>query len=65
MDVVGAAGEQADRADIIRWSNEALALLDPDYFDNPESGQRFQKMFQYGKAMMAKRREEPKDVSSA
>lgn len=51
-----------DRADIIRWSNEALALMDPDYFDNPESGQHvFEKMFQYGKAMMAKRRQEPKD----
>lgn len=53
---------ESDRADIIRWSNEALALMDPDYFDNPEAGQHvFEKMFRYGKAMMARRREEPRD----
>ncbi|MEQ8232651.1 MAG: cytochrome P450 [Gammaproteobacteria bacterium] len=53
---------EEDRADIIRWSNEALALMDPDYFENPEAGQHvFEKMFQYGKAMMARRREEPRD----
>lgn len=53
---------EEDRADIIQWSNEALALLDPDYFENPESGQHvFEKMFQYGKAMMEKRRKHPEE----
>ena len=53
---------EADRSDLIQWSNEALALLDPDYFDDPESGQHvFEKMFQYGKAMMARRRQQPED----
>lgn len=53
---------EEDRADVIKWSNEALALLDPDYFENPESGQHvFEKMFQYGKSMMAKRREHPEE----
>lgn len=51
---------QEDRDDVIRWSNEALALLDPDYFDNPEAGQHvFLKLFDYGKRMMAARREHP------
>lgn len=49
-----------DRADIIRWSNESLALLDPDYFASPEAGQHvFEKMFDYGKRAMALRREQP------
>lgn len=53
---------EADRGDVIQWSNEALALLDPDYFDNPASGQHvFEKMFNYGKQMMALRREQPAD----
>jgi len=53
---------QEDRADIIRWSNEALALLDPDYFANPDAGQHvFVKLFEYGKKMMALRREQPAD----
>ena len=51
---------EADRADIIRWSNEALALLDPDYFASPDAGQHvFVKLFEYGKRMMALRREQP------
>ena len=53
---------EEDRADIIRWSNEALALLDPDYFVTPEAGQHvFVKMFDYGKKIMALRREHPVD----
>ncbi len=53
---------EEDRADVIQWSNEALALLDPDYFANPAAGQHvFVKMFDYGKKMMAMRRENPAD----
>lgn len=53
---------EADRPDIIRWSNESLALLDPDYFSNPDDGQHvFEKMFAYGKRAMAERRERPAD----
>jgi cytochrome P450 len=53
---------EEDRADVIQWSNEALALLDPDYFANPAAGQHvFVKMFDYGKKMMAMRREHPAD----
>ena len=53
---------EADRADIIRWSNESLALLDPDYFQNPNEGQHvFEKMFAYGKEAMARRRAHPED----
>ncbi len=53
---------EVDRQDIIKWSNEALALLDPDYFASPEAGQHvFVKMFDYGKRIMALRREHPAD----
>jgi linalool 8-monooxygenase len=53
---------EADRQDIIKWSNEALALLDPDYFASPDAGQHvFEKMFAYGKRIMALRREQPLD----
>lgn len=53
---------EEDRQDIIKWSNEALALLDPDYFSEPEAGQHvFVKMFDYGKRMMALRREHPQN----
>ncbi len=53
---------EEDRQTLIQWSNEALALLDPDYFGSPEEGQYvFVKMFEYGKKMMASRREHPRD----
>jgi cytochrome P450 len=53
---------EADRADVIRWSNEALGMQDPDYFESPEAGQHvFLKLFEYGKSMMAQRRAHPAD----
>ena len=53
---------EEDRQTLIRWSNEALALQDPDYFGSPEEGQYvFVRMFEYGKKMMAMRREHPTD----
>ena len=51
---------EEDRRTLIQWSNEALALLDPDYFGSPAEGQIvFVKMFEYGKKLMAMRREHP------
>ena len=53
---------EQDRQDIIKWSNEALAMLDPDYFASPAAGQHvFVKMLDYGKRIMALRREHPAD----
>ena len=37
-----------------------MAMLDPDYFQNPDDGQHvFEKMFDYGRRMIARRREQP------
>jgi cytochrome P450 len=49
-----------DRDVLVRWSNETMAMLDPDYFQNPDDGQHvFEKMFDYGRRMIARRREQP------